>query len=159
MRSRATWTIIALVVVVIGVALMRFNLTALQEPGRLETLVANRGRHFLVHRASRQGISSPVEDTKASSASGATLYGLDCGMCHGPDGHAQTPLGRGMYPRAADLTRDEVQSYSNRELFWIIKNGIRFTGMPGFGKVETDKHIWNLVDYVRTLRGGSTRPS
>ncbi|MBV9874129.1 MAG: cytochrome c, partial [Verrucomicrobia bacterium] len=39
-----------------------------------------------------------------------------------------------------------------RELFWIVKNGIRFSGMPAFGKVESDEHIWNLVNYLRTLR-------
>jgi mono/diheme cytochrome c family protein len=44
-----------------------------------------------------------------------------------------------------------VQSYSDQELFWIIQNGIRFTGMPAFGKVESGDDIWNLVNYVRTL--------
>jgi mono/diheme cytochrome c family protein len=56
-----------------------------------------------------------------------------------------------MYPRATDLTSKEVQSYSDQELFWIIKNGIRYTGMPAFGKMETADHIWDLVNYVRTL--------
>jgi mono/diheme cytochrome c family protein len=56
-----------------------------------------------------------------------------------------------MYPRAADLTSKRVQSYSDQELFWIINNGIRFSGMPGFGKTETPDHIWDLVNYVRTL--------
>jgi mono/diheme cytochrome c family protein len=56
-----------------------------------------------------------------------------------------------MYPRATDLTSKEVQRYSDQELFWIIKNGIRFTGMPAFGKVETADNIWGLVNYVRTL--------
>ncbi len=58
-----------------------------------------------------------------------------------------------MYPRAADLTSKEVQSYSDRELFWIIKNGIRLSGMPAFAKVEPDQHIWDLVLYLRTLPG------
>jgi len=58
-----------------------------------------------------------------------------------------------MYPRASDLTSEQVQSYSDEELFWIINNGIRFTGMPGFGKVETADNIWGLVKYVRTLHG------
>lgn len=151
MRSRVAWTIVILVLAAIVVALMRFNLTALQEPGRLETLVADRGRHFLIHRASRRGIPPPPADLKASIASGSVLYGLECGMCHGPDGHAQTPMGRWMYPRAADLTREEVQRYSDQELFWIVQNGIRLSGMPAFGKVETEEHIWNLVHYVRTL--------
>lgn len=72
-------------------------------------------------------------------------------MCHGPDGHGHTDMGRWMYPRAADLTAEEVQSYSDPELFWIVQNGIRFSGMPAFGKVETEEKIWSLVDYVRTL--------
>jgi hypothetical protein len=56
-----------------------------------------------------------------------------------------------MYPRAADLTSKRVQNYSDQELFWIINNGIRVTGIPGFGKVETPEDIWSLVNYVRTL--------
>jgi len=49
-----------------------------------------------------------------------------------------------MSPRATDLTSSSVQNYSDQELNWIIENGIRFTGMPGFGKVETPEHIWAL---------------
>ena len=67
--------------------------------------------------------------------------------CHGLDGHKPTDAGRWMYPRAADLTSREVQQYPECELFWIVKNGIRLSGMPAFGKVETDEHIWNLVHY------------
>ncbi len=82
-----------------------------------------------------------------------TVFGTDCSMCHGPDGHTPTDSGRWMYPRASDLTSFTVQRYSDRELFWIVKNGIRLSGMPAFGKVESDEHIWNLVHYVRTLKG------
>ena len=46
---------------------------------------------------------------------------------------------------------EQVQGYSDPELFWIIQNGIRFTGMPAFAKVETPDHIWDLVNYIRTL--------
>jgi hypothetical protein len=56
-----------------------------------------------------------------------------------------------MYPRAADLTTGDAQSYTDQELFWIIKNGIRLSGMPAFGKVEPDEHIWDLVLYIRVL--------
>jgi hypothetical protein len=51
-------------------------------------------------------------------------------------------LGGGCTQRATDLTSKQVQSYSDQELFWIINNGIKFTGMPGFGKVESPDHIW-----------------
>jgi mono/diheme cytochrome c family protein len=153
MRSRTAWTILGLAVVLIAIALMRFNVTALREPGRVETAVANWNLRFLVRRASRQGIPQRPADTKASVASGSTLYSSECSLCHGSDGRTPTPMGRWMYPRAADLSSEQVQSFSDQELFWIIQNGIRFTGMPAFGKVETGDNIWNLVNYVRTLRG------
>jgi mono/diheme cytochrome c family protein len=138
-------------VVLIGFGMMQFRLTALQEPGPLETRLTNQAKHFTIHRASSHGIPPRPVDTTASREAGATHYGLDCSICHGVGGHAQTAPGRWMYPRATDLTSKEVQSYSDQELFWIINNGIRFTGMPGFGKLETPDHIWDLVNYVRTL--------
>ena len=155
MRSRLLWTIAALGVLLIVVAAMRFNLAALQPPGHVETYVAMRAKRFFVHSASRRGIPTRQPVTKESLDAGSTHYGLDCSICHGTDGRAQAPLGQWMYPPPADLTSKQVQSYSDRELFWIIQNGIRFTGMPAFGKVESPDHIWDLVNYLRTLPGDS----
>ena len=56
-----------------------------------------------------------------------------------------------MYPRVLDLGSPEVQEMSDRELFWVIKNGIRLSGMPGFAKIESDEQIWKLAYYVRSL--------
>jgi len=56
-----------------------------------------------------------------------------------------------MYPRTIDLSSPEIQQWSDAELFWIIKNGIRLSGMPGFGKTKSDEQIWHLVHYVRSL--------
>jgi mono/diheme cytochrome c family protein len=151
MRSRIIWTMLATGVALIGVGMMQFRLTALQEPGPIETRIANQAKHFTIRRASSHGIPQRPVDTKTSREAGATHYGLDCTICHGVDGHSQTAPGRWMCPRATDLTSKEVQSYSDQELFWIIKNGIRFTGMPAFGKVETADNIRGLVNYVRTL--------
>jgi mono/diheme cytochrome c family protein len=154
MRPRIVWTLIVLIVLVIAgmaVVLMRFKLSALEGPGHTETSLANWGKHFLIRRASRQGIPSRPKDKKESVAEGDKIYGIDCSMCHGRDGHGRTDMGLWMYPRAADVTSAEVQTYSDRELFWIVKNGIRLSGMPAFGKVESDEHIWNLTDYLRTI--------
>lgn len=139
------------------VAVVRFPLTALEDPGRFETRLSNQAKHFLILRASRRGIPPRPQDTKASVARGGTHYGLDCSVCHDDEGRGQRPLGQSMYPRAADLTSKRVQGYSDEELFWIIQNGIRFTGMPAFGKVETPEHIWDVVLYVRTLPGASQK--
>jgi|SRR6516164_5286204 len=149
--ARVVWAILLLAGVVFLVALTEFNLSALQGPGPLETRVSNRAKRFLINRASRHAISPRPLDTRASVETGSEHYGLDCSICHADDGRGQRPPGNWMYPRAADLTSERVQDYSDQELFWIIKNGIRLTGMPAFAKVETDDHIWDLVNYVRTL--------
>ena len=150
MGRRILWIVIV-VTVVSGIALMRFNLTAVPEPGPVETRLANWSKRFLIHRASLHGIPPRPQDTKASIERGGSHYGLDCSVCHADDGHAQRAPGQWMYPRASDLTSKQVQSYSDQELFWIIQNGIRFTGMPAFADVETPDHVWDLVNYVRTL--------
>jgi mono/diheme cytochrome c family protein len=157
MRQRILWAIVVLVVVLIGIAVMRFNLTALHEPGRAETRLANLSKRYFIYRASRHGIPPRPLDTKASIERGGSHYGLDCGICHADDGRAQRAPGQWMYPRASNLTSKQVQSYSDQELYWIIQNGIRFTGMPAFGDVETPDHVWDLVNYVRTLPGESTK--
>ena len=151
MRARIALAIVVLAVLLIVIAAMRFNLSALPEPGRFETRLADLSKDFLIRRASDHGIPPRPLDVKASIVNGGSHYGLDCSVCHSDDGRGQTPLGEGLYPRVSDLTSKRVQNYSDQELFWIIQNGIRLTGMPAFGQVESPDHIWDLVNYVRTL--------
>jgi mono/diheme cytochrome c family protein len=155
MRSRMAWAICVLAVVLIVIVLMRFNLTALHEPGSVETRLANSAKRYFIYRASRHGIPPPPKDINASVEEGGSHYGLDCSVCHADDGRSQRIPGLWMYPRASDLTSKQVQSYSDQELFWIIQNGIRYTGMPAFGEVESPDHVWDLVNYMRTLPGES----
>ena len=129
----------------------QFTLSALPEPGRTETFLATKAKRYLVHRSSRKGVPAAPIDRQASVKEGERLFGTECAACHGASGHNPTDAGRWMYPRAADLTSRDSQSYSDQETFWIIKNGIRLSGMPAFAKVESDEHIWDLVLYVRTL--------
>lgn len=137
----------------IAIALTQFKLSAQQDPGPVETAIGNGAKRFYIHRASRHGIPPRPADLKASAENGATYYGLECTVCHAVDGRGQGDPGQWEYPRAADLSSKRVQSYSDEELFWIIQNGIRYTGMPSFARVETPDHIWDLVNYMRTLPG------
>ena len=154
------WILIVLIALALGTVVVilgfaQIKLDALQEPGHLETFVASRAKHILVRWSSRDGIPPAPTNLQASIEEGDKLFGTECAACHGLDGHTPTDAGRWMYPRASDLTSPEVQQYSDHELFWIVKNGIRLSGMPAFGRVESDEHIWNLVHYVRTLRGSA----
>ena len=146
-----TASIIALLFLGSGIFVSQFNLSALPEPGQREAYLATKAKHFLVRRGSRTGIPPAPPDLQVSVAEGDKLFGTECGACHGLSGNKATDAGRWMYPRAADLTSSEVQGYSDRELFWIVKNGIRLSGMPAFARVESDEHIWDLVRFVRTL--------
>jgi mono/diheme cytochrome c family protein len=158
---RRRWVIGAIVLATLlgtaGLFASRFGLTALAEPGRTEALVATKAKRYLVGRESLHGVPDEPTQTQAGLLEGDKRYGAECAMCHGMSGHVPTETGRWMYPRAADLTSPDVQSYSDRELFWIVKNGIRLSGMPAFGKVESDEHIWDLVHYVRSLGASASR--
>ena len=143
--------VLVLVAAIAVAAASQFTLSALPDPGRTETFLATKAKHYLVRRSSRDGIPPAPADRQAAVKEGDRLFGTECGACHGASGHNPTDAGRWMYPRAADLTSRDSQSYSDQEVFWIIKNGIRLSGMPAFGKVEPDEHIWDLVFYVRTL--------
>ncbi len=143
---------VGVLVVIAVAAASQFRLSALPEPGPVETSLATKAKHFLVHRSSREGIPPAPADRQTSLKEGERLFGTECGACHGLSGRSPTDAGRWMYPRAADLTSRDVQSYSDQEVFWIIKNGIRLSGMPAFGKIESDDHIWDLVFYIHTLK-------
>jgi len=156
MNRAVVGVVVALVIVsAVGIGLAEFNPGALEEPGQLETALATRAKHIIVRWRSRKAIPPAQADLRASIEEGDKLYGTECAACHGLDGNKLTDAGRWMYPRAAHLVSAEVQSYSDRELFWVVKNGIRLSGMPAFGKVESDDHMWSLVQYVRTLPQGA----
>ncbi|MGO9086127.1 MAG: c-type cytochrome [Candidatus Sulfotelmatobacter sp.] len=138
-------------VLVVAIAASRFTLSALSEPGRAETFFATKAKHYLVRRSSSDGVPAPPRDRVAGLKEGERLFGMECAACHGLSGRDPTDAGRGMYPRAADLTSPGSQSYSDHEIFWVVKNGIRWSGMPAFGSVEPDEDIWDLVFYVRAL--------
>lgn len=155
MRHKA-WLIVVIVLVLIVIAvaygIRRMSIDALGEPGSTETAIANRARGWYINRGARHVPSPNVADNAASVTAGDGLYGMECASCHGSDGHKPTPIGQSMYPRVPSLSSPAVQSLSDQELFWVIKNGIRLSGMPGFGRINTDDEIWQLTYYVRSLR-------
>jgi mono/diheme cytochrome c family protein len=146
---------VAFAVVAFFALLSRIDLNAVREPSRIEEYLRVKiTRAVIKRRSAREVLPAPPADreTSMSIAAGKNLYITDCAGCHGAGEPSPTVVGRGMFPRAVDLDAANVQSYSDRELFSIIRNGVRFTGMPGFAAVETGDQTWSLVDYVRSLR-------
>lgn len=141
------------VVIIIAIAykVLYMDISALPEPGRVETTVATRAKDWYIRRAARHAVPMPPESSALMISTGETLFGMGCANCHGQDGRKPTPIGQSMYPRVLDLSSPAVQRMSDQELFWVIKNGIRLSGMPGFGRIQSDEQIWQLTYYVRSL--------
>ena len=73
--------------------------------------------------------------------------------CHANDGSGDTELGLGLYPKSPDMRRESTQSLTDGEIFYIIENGVRLTGMPawGTGTPEGETQTWHLVHFIRHL--------
>jgi len=133
------------------------SLSALEPPGGLETAVATAAKDWLVARAARQPLPPAPANDQQSVANGTMQFGANCAFCHGTDGRTPTKVGTSLYPRAVRLDSSGVQAYTDAELFVIIRDGIRLTGMPGFGRIHSEQEIWNLVHYLRSLRPSGKR--
>jgi hypothetical protein len=70
--------------------------------------------------------------------------------CHAAPGKEPGNIGKGLNPEAVYLP-DTVKRWSNAELFWIIKNGIKMTGMASYGAAYKDHEIWSIVAFVQRL--------
>ncbi len=80
-------------------------------------------------------------------------YADHCAVCHAENGSGDTMMGNGMYPRPPDMRLAATQGKTDGELFSIIQNGIRLSGMPAFGSNDpaTEIDSWKLVAFLRHL--------
>jgi mono/diheme cytochrome c family protein len=132
--------------------LMRSGVSAREQPGKVEKFVAGRARNMAI-AARAKSLTNPVEYSAAVVADGRAHFADHCATCHANDGSGHTPIGRGMWPKPPDMRLARTQDLSDGELFWIIENGIRFTGMPGWSTGTTDGELasWHLVHFIRRL--------
>jgi mono/diheme cytochrome c family protein len=151
-----TLALLVLVLLIIGAVGMWYmvatGLSARAEPSQVEEFAARRVRTVAIARNARS-LTNPVKASEEVIASGRAHFADHCAICHANDGSGQTEMGRGLYPRAPDMRASATQELSDGELFWIIENGIRFTGMPAWstGMKEGEEASWHLVHFIRRL--------
>lgn len=124
--------------------------TANKQPSQIETALANAAKDVVIP-IEASSAKNPLPSSDEVVEQGERVYLGSCAMCHGTDGHAHTDLGRYMYPPAMDLTSPHVQHWSDADLYWIIQNGVRLTGMPAWKNTLSDTDTWKLVHFVQTL--------
>jgi mono/diheme cytochrome c family protein len=131
---------------------VRTGVSAKGQPGAVEQFVARRVRNLAVARQAKS-LTNPVENSPEVIAEGRAHYADHCAICHANDGSGKTEMGQGMWPKPPDMRLRQTQNFTDGELFWIIENGIRFTGMPGWGTgtQEGQAASWRLVHFLRRL--------
>ncbi|HEX5757983.1 MAG TPA: cytochrome c [Thermoanaerobaculia bacterium] len=97
-----------------------------------------------------RAVEVPPLDRPELRAVGLIHYHEMCVTCHGAPGVPASEIGAGLNPFPPELA-EEAEEYGPAELFWMVKNGIKMTGMPAFGPTHTDEELWAIVAFVESL--------
>lgn len=111
----------------------------------------------LLQRAMRRSVARHALEIAAPDLAGEgrvteglSHYAGMCELCHGAPGREPGDVAEGLYPRPPQFTEKELD-WTDEEVFWITKHGLKLTGMPGFGASHGDDEIWSIVAAVRKL--------
>jgi len=144
--------VIAIALMAVAAAsVMHGGLSSRANPTALETMMAREVRHMAIPKSARK-LQNPVAETPENLRDARLHFADHCAICHANDGSSDTPFGRNLYPKPPDLRREQTQKLADGEIFWIIENGVRFTGMPAFGGAHgSEEDSWKLVRFIRHL--------
>jgi len=124
--------------------------TADKHPSREETGLANAAKDVVIPLEAGKK-TNPLPETDEVVSQGQEVFLGSCAHCHGADGRGDSNIGRNMDPPAMDLSSSHVQHWSDAELFWIIQNGVRLTGMPSWRSSISDNDTWKLARFIHNL--------
>src|SRR5882672_907172 len=154
MRMKTVAAVLVVLVIVGGLAaavvVIRRGFSARDEPSLAEAFIARRLRSLAVPSRARR-FPNPVALTPEVLAEARAHFADHCALCHANDGSGKTEIGQNLYPKAPDMRLPATQSLTDGELYYIIQNGIRLTGMPAWGTEEKDEDSWKLVLFIRHL--------
>jgi mono/diheme cytochrome c family protein len=149
--------ILLLVVVAVGLAvaagasILHNGLSARATPTAMEAMIARNVRHLAIP-ANAHNEHNPIAASDETLKGARAHFADHCASCHANDGSGDTMYGKGLYPKPPNLRLEDTQKLSDGELFWIIENGVRFTGMPAFGgSAHSQEDSWKLVLFIRYL--------
>jgi hypothetical protein len=144
------FAVILVEIVAVEVFLRTQGFSTKEKPSWMESWFAQHARRISTPGGARE-MKNPNRITEASMAEAREHWVVHCSMCHGIDGRGNTIFGRKMYPPVPNVNEGQTQQKTDGELFYIITNGVRLTGMPAFGGEDSPESIWNLVAFMRRL--------
>ena len=121
-----------------------------EEPGIVNWALVNIRQASIARHADDQPPNS-FNDPAAAPAGARAFATRGCTNCHGGPGVGWAKFSEGLHPGPPDL-KDVVNDRTPPQLFWVVKNGIKMTGMPSFGSIGTpDEEIWKIVAFLKKL--------
>lgn len=149
------WLVIAaaLLLIVAAIALsgpVRNCCGARRDPSPAEAAVARRLHLMSMPRKAREQ-KNPVAVSPEVLQKALRHFADHCASCHANDGSGDSEIGRNLYPRSPDMRQPATQQLTDGELYYIIHNGVRWTGMPAWGASDYDPESWELVHFIRHL--------
>jgi len=148
----ALFLVAATLAAVAALTIVRHGVSARTTPTTAEALLAGALRKLAIPRAAK-AMKNPVPLSGAVMSEAGAHWADHCAPCHGLDGKGDTEMGRGLYPKPPDMS-DGSPDLSDGELFYVITNGVRLTGMPGWGDPRdsrSNEQTWHLVHFIRRL--------
>ena len=147
-------TLVAMILVALAAGLLviysgAYNVAATEDHWDLTRWVLNTTqRHSVDERA--EDVVGTVPQDSAEIQHGFEHFHAMCVQCHGAPGIDRGELGQGLTPVPPRLHR-VADRWTDQELFWITKHGIRLAGMPAFGTTHSDQQLWGIVGFLREL--------
>jgi mono/diheme cytochrome c family protein len=127
------------------------GLTARRTTSSLEAWIARTARNLTMPSGAKQ-MQNPVAVSDQVIADGLAHWADHCASCHANNGSGEISMGKGMFPPAPDMRLPATQQLTDGELFFVIENGIPWTGMPAWGSAKHDgTDSWKLVHFIRHL--------
>ncbi len=133
--------------------MVRRGFSAADQPSAIESVVARTVRNLGIPGSARDE-KNPLTVTPELLQEGRDNFTDRCASCHGKDGDGRTGIGPNLYPKAPDLQLPATQNLTDGEIHYIIRNGVRLTGMPALGNprmAEDDNSSWKLVLFIRSI--------
>lgn len=119
----------------------------------LHSVSAHEGHKHSHAPASAKKLKSPLKVDGEAIAAGRALFNRNCASCHGEDGKSRTDIAAAMKKKPTDLTAKEMSGITDGEIYWVITNGIKNSGMPAFKARVKDQERWQMTLYVKHLMG------
>lgn len=121
-----------------------------ERPPRFETWAAKTSLHATLRRSAPKTVN-PVPPTDRNLAEGMKLYAQNCAVCHGGSSANPTNVARGLYQKPPQLAKDGVEDDPDGVIYWKLDHGIRWTGMPAFGKTLRETQLWQLTLFLKKM--------